>query len=271
MTDQSMTTAASQSAMDLFRAGDLREAIAMAGSAVRDAPADSGKRLFLAELLLFAGEFERADKTLDAMEALDMSLSPGIAPFRQLLRAETMRRQTWREGRLPEFLGEPTPALTLYLKSLVAVLAGDDAAAAEAAQDAEAVRPRVAGQHNDVAFDDIRDTDDVCAGFVEVLTVSGRYFWVPFERIEEAMFHPPQRLRDLFWRQCAMSIQGGPEGDVYVPTTYVTSSPESDGLFAVGRKTDWSGEALIRGRGQRLLLVGDEGVAVQDLGTLVIG
>jgi len=271
MKDQSMTTAVSDSAMELFRAGELHEAIALAGSAVRDAPADAGKRLFLAELLLFADEFERADKTLDAMEALDMSLSPGLAPFRQLLRAEVMRRQTWREARLPEFLGEPTPALTLYFKSLVALVAGDEAAAAEAAQDAEAVRPKVSGQHNDVAFEDIRDTDDLCAGFVEVLTVSGRYFWVPYERIEQAVFHPPERLRDLFWRQCALSVDGGPDGDVYVPATYVVPSMDGDGLFAAGRKTDWSGDAPIRGRGQRILLVGDEGIAVQDLGTLVIG
>jgi type VI secretion system protein ImpE len=261
-------------ALDLFRAGRLRDAITAASSAVRDAPDAIGKRLFLAELLLFAEEFARADTALAVMEAFDASLAR-ISPFRQLLRAETIRRQTWREARLPEFLGEPTPALTLSLKALVMILAGDTAAAAEAARDAEAARPAAPGCHKDAVFDDIRDTDDISAGFLEVLTVSGRYFWVPFERIEEAVFHPVERLRDLFWRRCRLSVRGGPAGDIYIPATYVAPSAwesvECDALVAVGRKTDWYGDSLMRGLGQRVLLVGDDGIAFHDLGTLMFG
>jgi type VI secretion system protein ImpE len=279
MTDHGMVAAtetnggdgAPSSALDLFRDGRLADAITLASGSVRDAPADIGKRLFLAELMLFSEDFERVDASFAAMESLDPSVTPGIAPFRQLLRAEVVRRQTWREARLPEFLGEPTLALTLSLKALVAFLAGDAAAAADIALEAETVRPAVAGQHGDTRFDDIRDTDDLCAGFLEVLTVTGRYFWVPFERVEEVVFHPPERLRDLFWRRCAMSVKDGPEGDVYVPATYVAPAVERDGLFAAGRKTDWSGDALVRGRGQRMLLVGEDGIAIQDIGTLVLG
>ncbi|MCB8881042.1 SciE type virulence protein [Acidisoma cellulosilytica] len=257
--------------MDLFRAGQLQAAITTATAAVRTVPGDVGKRLLLAELLLFAEEFDRADKALAAMESLDISVAPGIAPFRQLLRAEMLRHQTWREARLPEFLGEPTPSLTLSLKSLVTSLAGDAQAADDLARQAEAIRPAVTGRHDDIAFDDIRDTDDIAAGFLDVLTVSGRYFWVPFERIEAAQFHKPDRLRDLFWRRCSLSVKDGPEGDVYLPALYVAPSQASDGLMTVGRKTEWFGESVMRGQGQRVLLIGDEGVAAQDLGVLTFG
>lgn len=256
--------------MQQFRAGQMPAAILAATEAVRAAPGDIGKRLLLAELLLFTEDFDRVDKALVAMESLDASVSPGIAPFRQLLRAAVLRQQTWREARLPEFIGEPTSSQMASLKALVHVLAGDEQAAAAAAREAEAARPPRPGRHRGNTFDDIRDADDICCGFLEVLTVSGRYFWVPFERIEEALFHKPERLRDLLWRRCSLSVTGGPEGDVYVPALYLSSvATAADPLLTVGRKTEWQGEAVTRGQGQRLLLVGDDGIAAQDLGDLV--
>ncbi|MCB8876981.1 type VI secretion system accessory protein TagJ [Acidisoma silvae] len=257
--------------VSLFRAGHLQAAIDAASAATHEAPADTGRQLLLAELLLFAQAFEQADATLAAMESLDISLAPGIAPFRQLLRAETSRQQTWREARLPEFLGDPTASLHLSFKALVTSLSDDTLAAAGIAREAEAARPAVPGRHGDIPFADIRDTDDICAGFLEVLTVTGRYFWLPFERIEEAVFYKAERLRDLFWQRCSISIANGPEGDVYVPALYMPPAADqhSDGLLSAGRKTDWVGHDLVRGQGQRVLLIGDEGVALQDLGTLI--
>src|ERR1700744_1076065 len=73
---------------DLFRQGDLAGAIEAANAAVRDAPADSGARVLLAELLLFAGNYERADAVLDAGATIDPSVALMISEFRQLLRGE---------------------------------------------------------------------------------------------------------------------------------------------------------------------------------------
>jgi len=84
--------------------------------AVRKNPADLGSRVLLAELLVFSGNFERADTILDAAARIDPTVTVGIAEFRQLIRAALARRQSSREGRLPEFLGEPTPALRSALR-----------------------------------------------------------------------------------------------------------------------------------------------------------
>ena len=59
-----MTTAA-----ELYKSGQLAEAIAAAGDEVKRHPADAARRGFLAELLCFAGDFDRADKQLDAIGA----------------------------------------------------------------------------------------------------------------------------------------------------------------------------------------------------------
>src|SRR6185312_9831940 len=111
------------SAGDLFRAGKLAPAIDAANAEVRRAPADLGARVLLAELLLFAGNLERADVILDAAGQIEPEAAIVMAEFRQLLRAETARRQLRRDGRLPDFLGEPTEAETASLAAWVARLA----------------------------------------------------------------------------------------------------------------------------------------------------
>src|SRR4029450_2243686 len=94
----------------LFREGNLAGALTAANAAVRRAPTDIGARVLLAELLAFSGNIERADVVLDACADLDPTAAIVVAEFRQLLRGETARRQLFSEGRVPEFLGEPTAA-----------------------------------------------------------------------------------------------------------------------------------------------------------------
>ncbi|MDE2574448.1 MAG: tetratricopeptide repeat protein, partial [Rhodospirillales bacterium] len=130
----------SQSAGGLFREGHLAAAIEAANGAVRKAPGDLGARIVLAEMLLFAGNLERADVILDAAAEADPASAVVVAEFRQLLRGETARRQLRRDGRLPEFLGEPTASQKEVLKALVALRAGDGAEAQRAAAAAEAAR-----------------------------------------------------------------------------------------------------------------------------------
>ena len=51
---------------DAFRAGDIPAAVAAATAGVKAAPTDPGARWLLAEMLLFDGNLERADKVLEA-------------------------------------------------------------------------------------------------------------------------------------------------------------------------------------------------------------
>ena len=261
-----MTTGSDAGA--LFRAGRLDEAVAAATDAVRKAPADLGPRLLLAELLLFQGSLERIDTLLDAAASLDPSAGIGVAEFRQLLRADIARRQLLREGRVPEFLGEPTAAQRGTLAAVVALRAGDAAGAAEASAAAEAARPHPAGRLGDTPYDDLRDADDTIGGSLEVLTTTGKYFWVPFERVLSLQPHPPLRPRDLFWRRATLSVADGPDGEVYIPVLYDSTGPVAT-EYRLGRATDWAEQVgLVRGVGQRVLLVGEEGVPLLQLGEL---
>ncbi len=257
----------------LFRAGKLAPAIEAANAALRKSPADLGARVLLAELLVFAGNLERADTILNAAAQVDPTAMVVIAEFRQLLRADIARRQLSREGRVPEFLGEATPALRASLAAAVASRAGDAKEAARQVEEAETLRPRVAGLAGDVPFDDFRDVDDFRAGFFEILTTTGKYFWIPTERVASIDFHPPRRPRDLAWRRATVSVNDGPDGEVYLPAVYDSDQPDLADEFRLGRATDWQGEedGPVRGVGQRIFLVGDDARGIMDLAALRFG
>ncbi len=262
----------------LFRDGRLDDAIEEAGLAVRRTPTVLGPRLLLAELLLFSGGLERADAILLAADAVDPTAAVVVAEFRQLLRAAAARRQLTTEGRVPEFLAGPTASQTHALEAVAALRAGDHVAASAAADAAETARPASTGTETGTGtgtgtgdtFADIRDADDVCGGSFEVLTTTGKYYWVPIERVERVEFHPARRPRDLFWRRCTMNVRNGPDGDVYMPALYETTAALDDAL-RLGRATDWSNEAPVRGLGQRTFLAGDGAVPIGRLQSLVLG
>ena len=258
-----MTTAG-----EAFKAGDIAGAIAAAQAQVKAAPRDSGARWFLAELLLFSGDAERADRMLDAAVLDDPS--PAVMEFRKLLRAEVIRQQVWSEGRAPKFSGDDaTPAQNAVIRAAVLGRAGDMAEAAAEAERAEAARPRISGEAEladgtVIPFDDFRDADDLAAPMFEVLTAGGEHILVPIERITALEFEAPRRPRDLAWRRTTIELRDGTDGVVYAPTIYPGSASLPDAL-KLGRATEWSETMPVRGQGQRMFLVGEEAVALADL------
>ena len=256
-------------AASLLRAGKLADAIAASQAVLRKSPTNLDARVLLAELLIFSGNLERADTLMDAATAIDPTTSLVVAEYRQLLRAEMARRQLFVDGRVPEFLGEPTDAQRLQLAALVAMRAGDVKEATRQARLAEETRPRAPGLLGEAAFDDFRVADDLFGGSFEVLTSTGKYFWIPTERVISADFHAPTRTRDLLWRRVTMAVADGPEGDVYMPAIYVADEPLTD-LQRLGRETDWreAEGGLVRGVGQRVFLAGEDAVDAMTLRAL---
>ena len=260
-----------------FEAGDIQAAIQAQNTEVKAHPADIDRRGFLAELLCFAGNLDRADLMLDTVLKQAPASAPAIALFRQVIRAELARRQLFAEGRVPEFLGEPEPSLQQALAATIALREGHVAEALAAVTRAEESRPPVPGTHNGQPFDDLRDIDDVTAGLFEVLTSTGKYYWVPMARVERIEFRAVERPRDLIWRRAHMVVSDGPDGEVYLPALYCPVGAEAetrwDDRARLGRVTDWVGGdgAPVRGIGQRTLLVGDEAIPLLELGTIDFG
>ena len=91
-------------AHELLNAGQLSDAITAATSQVKASPKDLEHRWLLGELLILAGQYDRADAQFDTMMTLEPKAAVAVTPIRQLLRAETARRQFYEEGRVPELL-----------------------------------------------------------------------------------------------------------------------------------------------------------------------
>jgi type VI secretion system protein ImpE len=263
-------------AKSLFHEGKLAEAIEAQTAIVRDKPSDPDARAFLADLHMLTGSYEKADRQLDALSTQHSKLGIGVALSRQLLRAAMARHEVFEKGRAPDIVTEPGPYVEAALRALLEIREGRLPEAAAILSEADEKRARSPGKLGEggATFEDFRDVDDLCAGFIEVLTSTGKYFWVPTERVDFIEFEKPVRPRDIIWRQCKMEVRGGPEGVVYVPATYPMLPAEGDiDSFRLGRATEWSGGdgTPTRGIGLRLFLVGDEGMSIDELQTLQFG
>ncbi|MGH8431368.1 MAG: type VI secretion system accessory protein TagJ, partial [Solimonas sp.] len=151
--------------------------------------------------------------------------------------------------------------------------------AGKLAQEAEEARIHPKGSLGDRPFDDMRDADDVLASSFEVITTTGKYYWIPPERVRLIECHPMKRPRDLFWRRATMEVADGPEGDVYLPAIYppliapqaADAAMELADSLRLGRATDWrqlGDTGPMQGVGAVTLLVGEEAFTWREIGKL---
>ncbi|MDQ2695773.1 MAG: tetratricopeptide repeat protein [Pseudomonadota bacterium] len=252
-------------ANDLFAAGRLADAIGLLSRELRTQPTDLGRRYFLAELLCFAGDWERADRQLAALVRQDPATLPGVALFRQLLRAETARQQFFAGSGLPQFRSAPAELLQCYLRAAVLLREGREAEAGVLLAGAEAQRPHPGGTCDGRPCDDLRDLDDLTAAVFEVLTAGGGYYWIAMAEVAAVDFQPPREARSLLWRQAQITFRDAAEpGNVYLPALYPLTAG-ADEAARLGRRTDWRGAAVVRGVGQRLYLAGEEPVPILEI------
>lgn len=250
-----------------FQAGQLDEAVQAAIDAVKKKPTETGLRALLAELLCFTGDLERADKHLDAVQTQDPEAAVSLSLIRQLVRGETSRREFFRDGRVPEFLELPTEVGRRHLQASIELREGHTAEAARLLAEAEEKRVHVKGECDGKPFDDFRDLDDLTSAFFEVVTSTGKYYWIPIETVELIEFRPPEYPRDLYWRRCRMVVRGGPDGEVFIPAIYAGTEMETDNALKLARATDWHGNEgePVRGIGQRTFLIGEEDRPIMEL------
>ncbi|MGL4552064.1 MAG: type VI secretion system accessory protein TagJ [Gemmataceae bacterium] len=250
----------SNTALDLYYAGKLKEAAAAATDQVRKAPTDNNARTFLAELLMFSGELDRADRQLEALSTQDPQAAVHVAMLRQLLRADQARQKFFTDGAVPDFLELPGERIQLVLKASIALREKDHAAAATLLRSADELFPKLKGTCDGQPFEGLRDLDDLTATFFEALAPNGKYYWIPMENVVSLTFQPHQRARDLLWRRARMVLKSDLDTEVLLPAVYAGSHLEADQRFALGQMTDWrtaAEGAPVRGVGQRTLLIGD--------------
>ena len=110
-------------AEERLRAGDLRASCGSAAQ-VRRSSSHPKCRIFLAQLLMVTGDWERADTQLEVVAGLDASATPMVHAYRSAIQCERLRQSVLRGERSPVVFGDPEPWVALVVQALVALGAG---------------------------------------------------------------------------------------------------------------------------------------------------
>jgi type VI secretion system protein ImpE len=216
-------------ALSLYRAGQLQAAIEALGDELKKQPLDAKRRIFLFELLCFAGEYDRAEKHLNVLSDAGPQAAAGALLYRSALHAERERQDMFARGALPAGSAHPSPS----------------------------------GELNGEKFAGLADADPRIGAHLEVF-IAGSYTWIPFAFIETIETEAPKRLRDLLWIPAILhtteAFRLQDLGEVLLPVIAPLSSRSSDDEVRLGRTTVWldDPEHGPIPSGQKLLLLGEE-------------
>lgn len=252
-------------ATELFESGKLQEAIEAQIREVKASPGNREARLFLFELLSFAGDIDRAEKQIGLIKYDDLRLQTAVEWYKALIAAERLRRQCFEEGLSPEFLTQPPEHLLIRMEALNRLREDKPDEAKVLLDEANQRTPSVQGELNGKSFDMLRDWDDVCSSFLEVMA-HGKYCWLPFEHIHEMTMKAPSAPRDLIWPLVRVRVKEVGAIQVFVSAMYFGSWQQEDDLIKFGRVSDWKeySNGLVQGLGSRLFLVGEDDIPLLD-------
>lgn len=240
-------------AKTLLDTGDLSGAVDAALKAVKTKPTDVAARTFLFELSLFSGDWERADRQLDAIAHQDVNAMVGSVVYRQCLAVEKDREKLFAQGVMPEFIIPPPQYVMELIYAINRIREGNIAEAREVLDKVEEDRPAFACKVNGEEVEDFRDYNDVTSAILEVI-IKDKYIWIPLEQIVKLKIPEPKTLRDLFWLQADLETVNGTRGEVIIPALYSGSFRHSNDQVRLGRMTDWRdlGNDLYVGEGMKL-------------------
>lgn len=241
-------------ALDLLREGRPQEALQALQAEVRKAPADSRLRVFLFQLLAVLGQWDRALNQLTVVGELDGEAMPMVQTYREALRCEVLRAEIFAGQRSPLVFGEPEPWMALLLDAVRLTAADHHTQAQTTRAQAFETAPTTAGTLDGQPFAWLADADARLGPMLEAI-VNGRYYWIPFQRIQAISLEPPTDLRDYVWMPAQFTWSNGGETVGLIPARYPGSQSSADPLVQLGRKTDWlecAAETWL-GLGQRVL------------------
>ena len=262
---------ARQLAEDSFRRGDLAGCLQALQDAVRRNPADTPLRIFLVQVLMVLGEWDRSLNQLKIIGEMESSALPMVHAYSSAIHCERLRAEVFAGARSPLLFGEPVPWIALQMRSLALLGQGRAADAAELRAQAFDAAPATAGTLNGQPFEWIADADSRLGPVLEVL-LNEAYYWIPFERIASVRVEPPSDARDLVWLPAEFRWTNGGEAMGLIPVRYPGSDRSEDPAIRLARRTEWqaAGEDAYTGLGQRILTTDGPELGLLELRELLL-
>jgi len=249
-----------------LRAGDLSACLVDLRNEVRGNPAAVAPRIFLAQVLMVVGEWDRALTQLNVIAEMDASAIPMTRAYAAAIQCEQLRAEILKGARSPVIFGDPEPWLALIVQGLAALAAGRTDQADAIRAEAFAAAPATSGSLNGQEFEWIADADSRLGPVLEVL-LNGAYYWVPFQRIAAIGFEPPADLRDLVWMPAQFTWTNGGQAVGFIPTRYAGTETCEDSGLRLARRTEWKaiGTDAFAGLGQRVLATSADEVPLLEV------
>jgi len=239
--------------LSLLHAGDVAAALAQLKQDVRKSPSDSKLRTFLFQLFCVSGEWDRALTQLKVASELEPLALPMAQTYQAAIRCEMLRERVFAGGRTPTVFGDPQPWMSLLFEANRRLVAGAPEDAARLRDAAFDAAPAATGAIDGTAFEWIADADPRLGPMLEVF-LDGKYYWVPFSRIQQITIEPPADLRDQVWCPANFVWSNGGDAMGFIPSRYPGSAAAGDAI-AMSRRTEWQEGQLewFTGLGQRML------------------
>lgn len=243
-----------KAAEEALRAGNPDQALTDLQNAIRSEPANPKLRTFLFQLLAVLGRWERAANQLEVVGELDAGALPMVQMYREAMRCEVVRAKVMAGQTAPLLFGHPENWIAILIEALLSEGQGKAADGARLRAKAFELAPATKGTINGQAFEWIAD-GDMRLGPVCEAVINGRYYWLPFSRLNRIHLDEPEDLRDFVWMPAMFEFSNGGEMVGVIPARYPGSESDPDPLIRLGRKTDWvdCGNETFHGRGQRVL------------------
>ncbi|MCP4041632.1 MAG: tetratricopeptide repeat protein [Gammaproteobacteria bacterium] len=242
------------SAEELVSQGRLDEALNELQQQVRKDPANPSLRVFLFQILATMGQWDRALRQLNVAGEMDTGTQAMMQTYREALRCEVLRGEIFAGKRSPMVFGDPEQWIALLVEALALTGQGEFARSQKLRGRALESAPTTGGRIDDADFAWIADADTRMGPILEAI-INGRYYWVPFHRVQSIRIEKPQDLRDAVWTPAYFTWANGGEAVGLIPTRYPGSEENGDGQIRLAHRTEWrEHEAdVYLGQGQRVL------------------
>jgi type VI secretion system protein ImpE len=241
-------------AEDYLQSGDLGQALATLTEEIRSKPDKAELRIFMFQLLGVLGQWERAMTQLNVAAEMDSDALLLAQVYRLALNCEVLRSEIFQGKRSPLIFGEPLEWTAWLAQVLPLMAAGELEAAAVLRDRAFEAAPAVSGQIDGQPFAWIADADTRLGPILEAI-INGKYYWIPFQRIQGIQIEKPVHLRDVVWVTATFTWTNQGQAVGLIPGRYSGSESEKESSLQMGRKTEWrdAGSGFFTGVGQRML------------------
>lgn len=246
--------------------GNLSDALIQLQNQVKKDPANAKLRTFLFQLLAVLGEWDRSLTQLNVSGDLDAANLAMVQTYREAIACEVLRKQIFQGSKTPLVFGQPSQWIALLQQALKLNAEGQHQEAQILRDQAFELAPVTSGTINGEAFEWLADAD-VRLGPVLEAIINGRYYWIPFQQIQEIEQEEPADLRDVVWMPAHFVWTNGGDAFGLIPTRYPNSETAEDSALRLARKTEWTelNDNTFIGLGQRLLSTNENDYALMDI------